>query len=97
MIPHNIKKLSRPFTDGELKDNDHNTLKSLNLVKETPQICKGETFLTNKWINQCKITYFNGEEKSNENNREGNLPFVEYLFPQTSLSIIYVLSPLSYL
>ena len=32
----------KPFTDIDVKEQDKNTLKYLNLVKETPQICNGE-------------------------------------------------------
>ena len=39
MIPQNIQKASVPFNDGELEEHGQNTLKYMNLVKETPQKC----------------------------------------------------------
>ena len=42
MRPHNFHKVSIPFTDGEVKEPGKKTLNSLNFVKETKKICKGE-------------------------------------------------------
>ena len=45
--PHDFLKVSIPFTNVEGNYHVHNALKSLNLVKKTPQICRWEREVIN--------------------------------------------------
>ena len=40
MIPHTLQKVLVPFYDGYTEEHDQKALKSLNVIKETPQTCK---------------------------------------------------------